>query len=339
MANAVIDETFMNNDEDGITINETLIKMEPEEMTADPQVFENTGNFVTVLVPENFENDVKPRTCSKCSNVIAGKATKSANGTVICQKCQTSSQTTLAAGSQSKKSLFNAIVHSKTPLPFRCHYCSKVYESKELFYGHIRQHAAKKKNPYLCGMCGKNFKELIQFKKHICARNVLKCNRCSKQFESIFRLENHYLIHSKYKCDECGKCLSSKTVLEEHKRVHTNEYPFKCSICNRQFRQKSKYNGHLFVCKSAHPSSQQNVSVKTPVAVAPQTAVPAVKVINAVPQTVSVKTFARPQALSIKTYSTVQTVPVKTHGTVQTAVPIRTYVAKPIQQNRTIVLD
>lgn len=311
MSDVVIEDNV-----DGITINETLIKMEPDEMAVDPHLLENTGNFVTVLVPENFgnEEDVKPDTCSKCSSVIPGKVVKTVNGVLICQKCRTSSQSNSSISSnQSKKSLFNAIVHSKTPLPFRCHYCSKVYESKELFYGHIRQHAAKKKNPYLCGMCGKNFKELIQFKKHICARNVLKCNRCSKQFESIFRLENHYLIHSKYKCEECGKCLSSKTVLEEHKRVHTNEYPFKCAVCNRQFRQKSKYNGHLFVCKSTKPTQTvQPVKVSAPV-----------------------KTYSPAEITQVKTYPAAAT---QAFNVAQT-IPLKSYSARPVQQVATIVLE
>lgn len=243
-------------DDEGITISETLIKLEPQDDT-EPLVMDDTGNFLTVLVPENHDNrDVKPVKCNKCSMFVDISSTQSVNQMVFCQKCHNPNQLAPPAV-QSRKTLLSAISDGKNTLPFRCHYCSKMYESKETFYNHIRLHAAKKKNPYLCGMCGKNFKELMQFKKHICARNVLKCNRCSKQFESIFRLENHYLVHSKYKCEECGKCLSSKTVLEEHKRVHTNEYPFKCDVCKRQFRQKSKYNGHLFVCKPAAEAKKQ----------------------------------------------------------------------------------
>lgn len=255
-----------SHDDEGITINETIIKMEPEDVTDD--AMDSTGNFLTVLVPEDNDNtDTKPTLCS-CGNIIEtdplNRQNTPSNGTPLCNQCrsQNSHPGPPLQQQQSKKVLLNAITNGKNNLPFRCHYCSKTYDAKETFYNHIRMHAMKKKNPYLCGMCGKNFKELIQFKKHICARNVLKCNKCSKQFESIFRLENHYLIHSKYKCEECGKCLSSKTVLEEHKRVHTNEYPFKCDRCNRQFRQKSKYNAHTFVCKDGQKLNTATPNIK-----------------------------------------------------------------------------
>lgn len=242
-------ETETVHEDEGITISETLIKLEPE--TNDSLITDDSGDFLTVLVPESRDSiDIKPVKCSKCSMFVDISATQSVEQMVLCQKCLNPNQN-VSSALHSKKTLLNAISNYKNSLPFRCHYCSKMFDSKENFYNHIRLHAAKKKNPYLCGMCGKNFKELMQFKKHICARNVLKCNRCSKQFESIYRLETHYLVHSKYKCEECGKCLSSKTVLEEHKRVHTNEYPFKCDKCQRQFRQKSKYNGHIFICKPA----------------------------------------------------------------------------------------
>lgn len=255
-------------EDEGITISETVIKMEPMDDCV-PLTIDDTGDFVTVLVPENPRHsspvvvaaDIKPLVCAKCGSVVAQSNASPAAAATLCRKCQNGVSAPTAAGggggggpaaaaSQAKKVLLNAITNGKNTLPFRCHYCSKMFDTKELFYNHIRFHAAKKRNPYLCGMCGKNFKELLQFKKHICARNVLKCNRCSKQFESIFRLENHYHVHTKYKCEQCGKCLSSKTVLEEHRRVHTNEYPFKCDICSRQFRQKSKYKGHAVSCKA-----------------------------------------------------------------------------------------
>ncbi|XP_065210278.1 zinc finger protein 83-like [Planococcus citri] len=247
-----MDPLSENNSEEGIALNETIIKMEPEDDT--DTTMDSTGNFLTVLVPEDNENtDTKPTLCA-CGNIIEldplNRQNTPSNGVLRCNRCLSLNSSSIPTShQQSRKVLLNAITNAKNTLPFRCHYCSKTYDAKETFYNHIRMHAMKKKNPYLCGMCGKNFKELLQFKKHICARNVLKCNKCSKQFESIFRLENHYLTHSKYKCDECGKCLSSKTVLEEHKRVHTNEYPFKCDRCNRQFRQKSKYNAHTAACK------------------------------------------------------------------------------------------
>lgn len=255
-------------EEEGITISETLIKMEPEEQNIDFVMDEgDSGNFLTVLVPENLEEDVKPVICSACNNVIEADIAKSQNNSnTLCKQCQKSGTHTTPIVNP-KKVLLNVISNSKNTIPFRCHYCSKTYDTKESFYNHIRLHAAKKRNPYLCGMCGKNFKELIQFKKHICARNVLKCNRCSKQFESIFRLENHYQIHSKYKCEQCGKCLSSKTVLEEHKRVHTNEYPFKCEKCSRQFRQKSKFNAHIFMCRQSNATLSQKMVKSEPLLV------------------------------------------------------------------------
>lgn len=253
------DSMATNFEEEGITISETVIKIEPMDDCM-PLTIDDTGDFVTVLVPENPSSpvDVKPVVCAKCGSIV-DKIRFQSNSAILCPRCETSPPhpptPSAATTSQAKKVLLNAITNGKNTLPFRCHYCSKMFDTKELFYNHIRFHAAKKRNPYLCGMCGKNFKELLQFKKHICARNVLKCNKCSKQFESIFRLENHYLIHTKYKCEQCGKCLSSKTVLEEHKRVHTNEYPFKCEICSRQFRQKSKYKGHVISCKANNASA------------------------------------------------------------------------------------
>ncbi|XP_071515684.1 uncharacterized protein [Panulirus ornatus] len=76
--------------------------------------------------------------------------------------------------------------------------------------------------PFVCSICGKNFRKHQEFTRH---------RRGHTQEKS-------------YKCDLCGALFPLKSALDKHVLVHTGERPFKCDICLKSFRQSAALVRH-----------------------------------------------------------------------------------------------
>nr|XP_045593858.1 zinc finger protein Xfin-like isoform X2 [Procambarus clarkii] len=76
--------------------------------------------------------------------------------------------------------------------------------------------------PYVCSICGKNFRKHQEFVRH----------------------QRGHTQEKNYKCDLCGAGFPLKSALDKHVLVHTGERPFKCDICLKSFRQSAALVRH-----------------------------------------------------------------------------------------------
>lgn len=94
-----------------------------------------------------------------------------------------------------------------------------------------------------------------------------KCDECPQQFTNRTRFELHLRSHTGYECNVCGKTFKKKYHRTDHMRTHvcsinfvsfnvfnflnkifdfqTGERPYKCSLCEKNFTQRSALSGHL----------------------------------------------------------------------------------------------
>lgn len=148
-----------------------------------------------------------------------------------------------------KESLYTQ--HKGTHLgifPFECSICGKKFlhnaamklhrlkHSSVIKFGHsarspaisdLQKHTIpvhSDERPFLCGVCGKLFKD----KKG---------------------LNQHSVIHSAeppFKCPDCGRGFNRETNIAQHRRLHlgTGIFPFECTICGEKFRHNATMKHH-----------------------------------------------------------------------------------------------
>jgi len=96
----------------------------------------------------------------------------------------------------------------------------------------------------ICEICGKNFKNTENLKKHLKRHDGFKCEKCGKTLKTKGFLNRHFKSCGgnnigMYKCDKCNKNFYSKYTLKEHiYKKHTESLTcFKCKkIFNSYFR-------------------------------------------------------------------------------------------------------
>lgn len=104
------------------------------------------------------------------------------------------------------------------------------------------------------------------------------CTTCDKQFRQLSTLTNHMKIHTgndiwrydaytniiellgfllfstfmgvisgekPFKCTICEREFRQSSTLTNHVKIHTGEKPFSCNFCSKQFRQLSTLSNHV----------------------------------------------------------------------------------------------
>ncbi|KAL4007700.1 hypothetical protein ACER0C_001552 [Sarotherodon galilaeus] len=127
--------------------------------------------------------------------------------------------------------------------------------------------------------------------------NVLKCDNCEKTFNSESDLTSHRRVHTgnnsccccwtcrtkfsqclkihtgkkSHPCSICGKEFNQKSTLKTHIRTHTGEKPYSCGTCGKRFSQKSKMEIHTrthtgekpFSCSTCGKRFSQNSTLRS----------------------------------------------------------------------------
>ena len=163
---------------------------------------------------------------------------------------------------------------------YPCHKCGKFIRKGSLLQ-HIKAHAKeKRKDPYICYICGTKYLTKLYYKNHLREHNGLKrltCSVCNKVFmteenlnshilthpavprpykcrycDATYKKENHRKMHENTrhirnyskKCSDCGKLFLDTRRLKVHSVVHTKQRRFECKVCGMKFTQTSSLARH-----------------------------------------------------------------------------------------------
>ena len=144
-----------------------------------------------------------------------------------------------------------------------------LFQHESEVYQHVNKAEPHDKFPKLeCCNCGKSFKHMCLFMKHLRKElNILpyRCNLCGKHVNTYASLQLHVKrMHQgekvgpkekNFKCDHCDKCFGTRGHLNEHiNGVHNQGAAMACPICQKIFNTAKRMKKHLF---NAHKESAE----------------------------------------------------------------------------------
>lgn len=137
-----------------------------------------------------------------------------------------------------------------------------------------------------CPICGK---WIVNLKPHMAIhedidkrRKPYKCQYCEKEFLQRAQFDGHvnkmHTGEKPFSCDECGKRFHGRPTLRMHKIQHSNKRRFVCEYCNKSYRYAHHLSHHrythtlqrLFHCKlcdyeNVHPDNlKRHINKKHP---------------------------------------------------------------------------
>lgn len=132
---------------------------------------------------------------------------------------------------------------------------------KAHFLVHLEQNISNKPER-TCSICNITFERVARYQSHMKSHEnsvgPLNCSYCGIQLHDKLHLRNHNLqnhaLHFKKPvCDLCHETFPTFRILKTHKDVkHQGNSIYKCSICDKFFKQKIQLTNHL---EYAHRSS------------------------------------------------------------------------------------
>ncbi len=116
---------------------------------------------------------------------------------------------------------------------YECQGCNQSFNQKELLLKHIAEHiqenevknSVNKKKLFTCEFCGKIFKKLSHYMRHVRTHTGEK----------------------PYKCDVCEESFVEAHLLAKHLVKHTGEERFKCPECEDRFSMSKQVTNHRII--------------------------------------------------------------------------------------------
>ncbi|KAB7498104.1 Zinc finger protein 26 [Armadillidium nasatum] len=137
---------------------------------------------------------------------------------------------------------------------YMCPHCTYSSHRSDTVRAHIKyKHIGVK--PFSCVKCSKSFVEKSKLNQHMrnpSGRPIYQCPFCSYvNATSSTNVKSHIKYHHTgempYGCSVCSKNFPEKSLLERHMRIHTGEKPFQCQICLKKFNQKCNLKNHMII--------------------------------------------------------------------------------------------
>lgn len=119
-----------------------------------------------------------------------------------------------------------------------------------------------KKNTYSCCLCCLRFKDRNMLISHllihkqsrkISQKNFYQCTLCNRSYRLKDAFITHYLFHNgyrPYKCSACEKIFKQRSDLALHMKsncLDMVERPHKCTVCEKAFKREAHLNEHKLI--------------------------------------------------------------------------------------------
>ncbi|XP_047542264.1 zinc finger protein 808-like [Vanessa atalanta] len=165
---------------------------------------------------------------------------------------------------------------------FKCRYCKKEFNSKELLVKHVTNCNVKKRRRTCessrelteCDVCHKKMQK-ASLRMHKAVKHAglgPVCEHCGKRFGNKLRLHEHYRAkhgYEKFKCNYCDFQSAGVMAMRNHERRHRGEKPFVCETCGAKFHaayllaqhRQSHRTEKQFKCEQCPASFKANNSL------------------------------------------------------------------------------
>lgn len=133
---------------------------------------------------------------------------------------------------------------------YNCDICGKNFRNEENLKRHnFKIHSIEYEN-LLCQTCGFYTTSKTEFKNHTKnhKRKEFECSICNKKYFTQSHFHAHMRVHEnkrEFLCTICGRGFNYAVALEYHMRTHTGEKNYKCDYCGKGFSMKCTLNRHL----------------------------------------------------------------------------------------------